>query len=217
MNPNRETVAGVFAAFTNHGDDDATLEAAHTPDIHGEVDRLIAQHLPNEDAAIIKDIAKQIASSILRQIFAFMVEPVVFDKAEAMAKLMPRVCAVLWVLSDEENLKTSNGQRVSLKLMSDALNAIGIRAGKCWLSTIAEEMTNRFGFVSRNQKSRTSRANYAEATRKSWKKRKRAVKSINSKSVLKKCAQKVRKCVSKSETHKLKKMSSKSETHKLKK
>lgn len=169
----KPSVSEVFAAFSNGGDDEPIVEAAHYPDIHAEVDALIGERMPDENSAAVRDIAKKIAAAVLRQVFAFIAEGVVFDKPNAMAKMTPRVCAALWVLSDEENLKTTTGERVSLRMLSDALAKVGIKSGKCWLSTIAEEMTNRFGFVSRNQKSRSSRENYADATRKSWEKRRK--------------------------------------------
>jgi hypothetical protein len=169
----KPTVGEVFAAFSNGGEETPTREPAYYPDIHAEVDALIGERLPDENTAAVREIAKKIAAHVLRQVFAFIAEGVVFDKPNAMSKLMPRACAALWVLSDEENLKTTDAKRVSLSMLSEALAKVGIKSGKCWLSTLAEDMTNRFGFVSRNQKSRTSRANYAEATRKSWEKRRK--------------------------------------------
>lgn len=140
--------------------------AAVEEDIAGIID---SKNHWREVGEFDEDIIQEINERIARfqyEVLLFQTEKGELWSEKGMIRFAMRALMFAWVLSPGL-LTGPNGKAMSLDDMAKVFGC-----SRCWLSVIAEEISRKFQFFSRNQKSLNSRPNYAKGAMKGWEKRK---------------------------------------------
>lgn len=152
---------------SSRGDETYSVIAAVEDNIYANIDKMNGWY---DASDLDEDTAREInrkGAQMVYEIFRFVTNKIPFDGEKGMKRALVRMISAIWVIMPGM-LQDKNKKVVSLEQMGDALGL-----SRCWVSMVAEEFSNQFSFFSRNQKSKASRANYANGAKKGWEKRRK--------------------------------------------
>lgn len=156
----------IVIAFESGSDGESRVIASYEPDLARIIDQRNNWFETGELGEELEHEMYRRGSRLLYDIMLFITNGIAFDSKRGIFRAALRTLCVIWVLAPDL-LRRKDGGVVSL---DDMAKPMGV--SRCWVSVVAEEFSDCFGYFGRNQKKLTARPNYAAATKTAWAKRK---------------------------------------------
>lgn len=147
-------------------DGESTAIASYCPDMAAIIDQRNKWMETGELGEELEHEMYRRGSRLLYDIMLFITNGIAFDSRRGIFRAALRTLCVIWVLAPDL-LRRKDGGVVSLDDMAKPMSV-----SRCWVSVVAEEFSDCFGYFGRNQKKLTARPNYAAATKNAWANRK---------------------------------------------